>query len=98
MRIRWVIWNDYFLNKIRRKHAVTEAEVEQVLRRSHLFRKAETGKVPGEDLYIAHGQTDAGRYLLVLFIMKPPDGALPISARDMTKPERRYYGKRKKSR
>lgn len=97
MTVRWVIWKDVFLDKIRRKHAVTPEEVEQALKRRPAFRKAERGKIPGEDLYVAYGRTEAGRYLTVLFIIKRPDGALPISARNMTNTERRYYGNKTKS-
>ena len=38
---------------------------------------------------------DAGRYLVVFFISKPQNMALPISARDMTNSERRYYNGQK---
>lgn len=44
-----------------------------------------------EDLYAAYGQTDAGRYLIIFFVRKNQTSALPISARDMTESERRYY-------
>jgi len=45
-----------------------------------------------EDVYEAFGQTQQGRYLVVFFIHKT-GAALPISARDMTASERRYYEK-----
>jgi uncharacterized DUF497 family protein len=47
--------------------------------------------VKGEDLYAAYGQTSGGRHLIVFFIRKEQTAALPISARDMTDSERRYY-------
>jgi uncharacterized DUF497 family protein len=49
-------------------------------------------------VYAAYGQTRAGRYLVVFFIRKPQAGALPISAREMTSPERRYYNEQKEAR
>jgi uncharacterized DUF497 family protein len=58
--------------------------------RPHI-RKSQKGQVKGEDLYVAYGKTDAGRYLVVFFIRKNQTSALPISARDMTESERRYY-------
>lgn len=97
MKVRWIIWKDIFLDKIQRKHSVTAEEVEQVFSRSSIFRKAEKGKIPGEDLYVAYGRSEAGRCLAVMFIIKQLDGALPISARNMTKAERRYYEKRTKA-
>ena len=95
MKIRWVIWRTRFLEKIRGKHGVLPEETEHVLRREPHFRKAQKGRVPGEDVYAAYGRSAAGRYLIVLFIFKKPDGAMPISARDMTRSERRYYEKNK---
>ena len=61
-------------------------------------RFAEKGRVKGENLYVAYGQTAAGRYLLVFFIHKRQTAALPISARDMTRAERRYYHEQKEGR
>jgi len=39
--------------------------------------------------------TYEGRYLIVFFIHKHGNAALPISARDMTTSERRYYERQK---
>ena len=46
---------------------------------------------PGEDLYVAMGQADSGRYLVVFFIRKFPNIALILSARDMDRKERKRY-------
>ena len=90
MRLHEVIWKDAFVGKLEAKHGVLTEEVEQVLfSRSH-FRKAQKGRVKGEDLYAAYGRTSGGRLLVVFFIRKHL-AALPISARDMTDSERRYY-------
>jgi len=51
----------------------------------------ESGHRPGEDVYAALGQTDAGRYLIAFFIHKPGHLALILSARDMDGKERRKY-------
>lgn len=48
----------------------------------------------GEDVYAALGQTEAGRYLIVFFIVKARHHALVLSARDMTQSERRRYERR----
>jgi len=93
-----VIWRDQFVDKIESKHQVTTDEVEQVLFAEPHVRRAEKGRVKGEDLYVAYGQTKAGRYLVVFFIHKHQAAALPISARDMTVSERRYYERQKKTR
>jgi uncharacterized protein len=53
--------------------------------------------VKNEPLYVAYGQTEAGRHLVVFFIRKARSVALPISARDMTRAERRYFHEQKEA-
>jgi len=91
MELQEVIWKDRFIDKIESKHRVGTEEVEQVLFGRPHVRRAQKGRVKGEDLYAAYGQTAAGRYLIVFFVRKERVAALPISARDMTDSERRYY-------
>ena len=69
-------------------------EVEEVLSNRPYFRFISKGNHPGEDVYSAMGQTDAGRYLIVYLILKPYHRALVISARDMDRKERRIYARR----
>jgi len=90
-----VIWKDVFVDKLAVKHGVSVEEVEEVLFSKAHFRLVEQGRVEGEDVYAAYGQTDGGRYLIIFFIRKHGTAALPISARDMTQAERRYYNERK---
>lgn len=90
MQLYEVIWKDQYVDKIDVKHGISTDEVEQVLFTNPHVRKAQKGRVKGEDLYVAYGQTDAGRYLVVFFILKRLIAALPISARDMTDSERSY--------
>jgi uncharacterized DUF497 family protein len=96
LRLYDVIWNERFVAKIAEKHAVSTDEVEEVLFSKPHVRKLEKGKVKGEHLYVAYGQTTAGRYLVIFFIRKPRGGALPISAREMTGAEQRYFHEQKK--
>jgi uncharacterized DUF497 family protein len=90
-----VIWRNQFVEKLAAKHNVSIDETEEVLFGNPFVRFWEKGKTAGEDLYLAYGQTDAGRYLVVFFIRKPRNMALPISARDMTNSERKYYNGQK---
>ncbi|MCK5806649.1 MAG: BrnT family toxin [Lentisphaeria bacterium] len=92
MRIRKVIWKLQFIEKLLTKHDVATQEAEEVLFGFPHVLRVEKGRVKGEDVYEAFGQTGAGRYLVVFFINKA-GSALPVSARDMTDSERRYYGK-----
>lgn len=94
MKINGVIWLRNVIDKLLWKHHVTTDEVEEVFGRSARYRFLEEGDVEGEDLYSALGRTEAGRYLTVYFLHKVTGDALVISAREMTKKERRLYGKK----
>ncbi len=80
MQVHEVVWKDRFVEKIALKHDVTTAEVEEVLFSQPHVRFAEKGRVKDENLYVAYGQTAAGRYLVVFFIRKRSTAALPITA------------------
>ena len=90
MRLTDIVWKSRFLNKIRVKHGVSSGEVEEVLFGKAFVVKIARGRVRNEHVYEAFGQTHGGRYLVVFFINKA-NAALPISARDMTVGERKYY-------
>ena len=94
MHIADIIWLPDILDKLAWKHHVSPEEVVEVLSTHALYRKVQKGHIPGEDLYAACGQTEAGRYLIVFFIYKPTQEALIISARDMDAKERRQCGRR----
>lgn len=94
MFIEDIVWLDDVIDKIEHRHRVTSEEVEEVFYNIPRYRKAQKGKYEGEDLYYAYGQTDSGRYLLVVFIYKKTKDALIISARDMDKKERKRYAQK----
>lgn len=99
MRIHDVIWREKFATKIAEKHGIITDEVEEILFSAPHVRVAEKGRVKGEHVYVAYGQTAAGRYLVVFFIHKRGgSAALPITARDMTRAERRYFHAQKQAR
>lgn len=93
MRITDIIWKDRIVEKIARKHAVSVAEAEAALLSRPVVRKMAKGRVQGEDVYAALARISSGRHLIVFFINKKRGMALPISARDMDRAERRYYAK-----
>lgn len=95
MVISQIIWKDQFIEKLAVKHGVSVTEAEDVLCSKPHIRKVGKGKVKGENVYAAFGQTTGGRYLTVFYIRKLKGAILPISARDMDDSERRYYGKQK---
>lgn len=94
MKLEGIIWLRDVVDKLLLKHHVDTEEVEQMLSGKSRFRFVEKGKQEDEDVYAALGQTDAGRYLAVLFIYKKTKEALILSARDMAKKERRQYDKK----
>ena len=94
MKIEGVIWIRDVIDKLAFKHHVAANEVEEVLGSRPKSRLVEKGERKDEDVYLALGQTDAGRYLSVLFIYKKTKEALILSARDMARKERRHYGRK----
>jgi len=94
MKLVGVVWLRDVVDKLAFKHHVETEEVEQVLCSKPKFRFAQKGERKGEDVYLALGRTDAGRYLAVLFIYKKTREALILSARDMARKERRQYGRK----
>jgi uncharacterized DUF497 family protein len=93
-RLTGFIWLRDIEEKLTLKHHVEVNEVEEVLKNKPTFRFVEKGEQKEEDVYMALGQTYAGRYLTVLFIYKKTKEALILSARNMAKKERRRYGKK----
>ena len=96
LRLRKIIWIDKFRIKIQQKHNLTIDEVEDALLSGVIFRRASRGKVRGENVYVAYGKTNSGRYLFIVFIYKQSMEGLIISARDMTLKEQRYYNAKKR--
>jgi uncharacterized DUF497 family protein len=94
LKISGIIWLETIVEKIARKHHVSQSEIREVLRTSSHFRFVEKGHRHGENVYAAMGQTSAGRYLIVIFVRKKTQQALILSARDMTRSERRRYEKK----
>lgn len=90
-----IVCPDYIEDKLEAKHGVTLREVRQILVGGPRIRFAEKGYIQGEDVYAAFGQAFSGRYLAVFFVYKPNSStAIIISARDMTRKERKRYGRK----
>jgi uncharacterized DUF497 family protein len=94
LRINRIIIPGYVLDKLQWKHHVSEDEVYDTLARNPKLFFVERGKVQGEDVYRALGQTSPGRYLSIFFIYKASRDAIVISARDMSSKERKRYDKK----
>ena len=94
MKIEHIVWLEEIIEKLDRKHNVQQYEVREVLDNEPYFRFVEKGHRPDENVYAAMGQTEGGRYLIVVFVYKRDKSALVLSAREMTQGERRRYEQR----
>ncbi|MGH9252970.1 MAG: BrnT family toxin [Vicinamibacterales bacterium] len=85
-------WDDGNSDKNWLRHEVRQAETEQALLNTPLVVNATSSHGGAEPRFIALGQTDAGRLLTVVFTVR---GTLVrvISARAMSRTERKIYGK-----
>ena len=83
-------WDDGNAQKIWSKHLVTTRECEEIFFAEPLIVAADEGHSLGEERGYALGRTDAGRLLFAAFTIR---GRLirVISARDMSRKERRTY-------
>ena len=88
MRIDDFEWDDANREHIDR-HGISDLEVEDVV----LFDEPRYLK-GREGRYYAYGITEAGRYLFIVLAVNKPGLARPVTARDMTIRERRYYKRR----
>ncbi|OGW12377.1 MAG: hypothetical protein A3G93_06360 [Nitrospinae bacterium RIFCSPLOWO2_12_FULL_45_22] len=93
MKIKSIVWFNDIIEKLIRKHNVQQYEVREVLANKPHFRFVEKGHRTSENVYAALGKTDSDRYLVVFFVYKTDQRVLILSARDMTKAERRRYDK-----
>lgn len=94
MKIGNFIWLPDIVDKLTVKHHVESDEVEELFDNKPKIRFFGKGDRKGEDVYMALGQSEAGRYLAVIFIHKKNNDALILSARDMERKERRQYGRK----
>lgn len=92
MNIEGIIWLRTVIDNLAFKHHEIN-EVEEIFAAEPKFRFVEKGQREAEDVYMALGQTDPGRYLTVHFIHKETNEALILSARNMADKERKMYAR-----
>jgi uncharacterized DUF497 family protein len=85
-------WDAGNLEKNWRKHQVTAAECEQVFFNQPLIAAPDVAHSGQEARFYLLGQTDAGRLLFVVFTLRSTLIRV-ISARDMSRKERKVYEK-----
>lgn len=91
MKIEKISWDLETVQHISR-HAVSPEEVEEILfndEESPLILKGKEGR------YLAYGQTQGGRYLLIVWALHYKKTRI-ITARDLTKKEKLFYQRKKR--
>lgn len=83
-------WDEHNAPKIWRKHRVGPKESEEVFFNRPLVAAEDWEHSQVESRYYALGQTDGGRRLFVVFTVRG-NKIRVISARDMSRQERRVY-------
>ena len=83
-------WDDGNADKNWIRHRVSQSECEQIFFNRPLVVMEDEIHSLEELRYFALGQTDAGRLLFVVYTLRG-EKVRVISARDMTRPERKDY-------
>lgn len=95
MSPRWVVsdfeWDPANVDHLWDRHQVAPDEVEEVFVGPFKMRKGRLSK--GEQYYEALGPTLSGRHLFVVFLIRTQRVVRAVSARPMTKAERKWYVK-----
>ena len=87
MRISDFEWDEGNALHLELGHGIEPQEAEEVFANRPLFRRTKKGH------YVAFGPTSAGRYLTVVFELKPKGIVRPITGWDMGRTEIQYYKK-----
>lgn len=85
MEICELIWDEFNVDHIAH-HSVQWYEVEEVIQGRVRMKKGR-----GERRYYIYGQTESGRYLTIIADDKGHGAFYVVTARDMTRQERRFY-------
>ncbi len=91
MKIVGSLWPEDTAQQVHQQHNVEPDEVDEVLTHQPQFRRIEESHHAGEHVYAALGQTEAGRYLVILFTPTAEEQARILWARDMRRAERKLY-------
>lgn len=95
MRITEILWTDVDVEHIAR-HGVSQGEVEQLLASHPVWRRGPRHLASGRTTVYALGQTDSGRYLLVVLSPRGGSRARCVTAMDMDVKTRRFYEKHRR--
>ena len=88
MDFRWNEWNEEHIGR----HEVDAEEAENVVASA----RSPYPLVQGDDRYLVWGQTTAGRFLQIVFVIDPDDTIFVIHARELTEREKKRFRRRRK--
>lgn len=89
LSIQKLYWKEELREKIWDKHGVSDDEVEEVIFDTRPeVRKCSHGR------YLLHGQSQSGRYLMIVLDDEGNGVFVPVTARDMTMKEKQSFKKR----
>ena len=90
MRINDFEWDEGNSLHLELGHGISQEEVEEVFADIPFFRKTK------KEHYVVFGPTFEGRYLTIVFELKPKGLVRPITGWDMNRAEIRYYKKHRR--
>jgi len=89
-------WDEGNASKNWTSHEISQTEAEQAVLNRPIVVPGDTAHSRREVRYFAFGRTDGGRLLTIVFTVRGPLLRV-ISARPMSRPERRAYGEAARS-
>jgi uncharacterized protein len=87
LRISDFEWDEGNVLHLELQHGIEPEEAEEVFVNKPLFRRTKKGH------YGVFGPTSAGRYLTIIFDLKPKGVVRPVTGWDMKRTEIQYYKK-----
>jgi uncharacterized DUF497 family protein len=85
LKIKDFEWDEGNILHIELRHGIEQEEAEEVFACKPIFKRTKQGH------YAAIGPTQSGRYLSIIFMLKPGGVVRPITGWDMKMSEVRYY-------
>ena len=90
MQIRDFEWDEGNSLHLELGHGISQEEAEEVFANAPFFRRTK------KEHYAVFGTTFEGRYLTIVFELKPKGIARPLTGWDMNRAEIRYYKKHRR--
>ena len=95
MRITGIVWTESDVAHIAR-HEVAPEEVEEVLAAGPVWRRGRRHPETQRESVLALGQTEAGRYLVIVLSPRELGRARCVTAMEMSHKVRRYFDRHRR--